>query len=191
MKIAITGHSSGIGRATEKLLKSKNHEVVGFSRHNGWDFTQAECRDAFIAELKDGYDCFINNAYPHKHYQSMEGFLQVELLNRAWLLWEKKENKKIVVVGSNKADDLKSYYHPFSIHKKAIDLTCQQLRNTRSWPQVVNIKPHYVDTQVVRHLQNVSKNSTEEVAELIAWCLENPIKIYDLSFGSFDSPQND
>lgn len=191
MKIAITGHTSGIGLATANLMESLGHDVEGFSRHNGWDFTQPECRDDFITELKNGYDCFVNNAYPHKHYQSMEGFFQVELLNRAWLLWEKMENKKIVVIGSSKADDLKSYYHPFSVHKKAIDLTCQQLRNTRAWPQIINIKPHYVDTQVIKHLNNVAKNTPEEVAELIAWALTSSVKVHDLSFSSYDNPKNE
>ena len=95
MKIAITGHTSGIGAATMNLLKSQGHKVLGFSRHNGWDFTDKETRKEFIEELDDAkFDCFINNAYPHKFYQSMEGFFQVELLNKAWLLWEKKKDKK-------------------------------------------------------------------------------------------------
>lgn len=187
MKIAITGHTSGIGQATASLLSRHGHEVVGFSRRNGWDFTKPELRDDLIEELKNDYDCFINNAYPHKYYQSMEGFFQVELLNRVWLLWEKKQDKKIVVVGSDKESN-KPYYHPFSVHKKAIDLTCQQLRNTRAWPHIINIKPTYVDTQVIKHLDNVVKTSPNQVAELILWALTNPVKIHDLSFSAFDSP---
>lgn len=186
MKIAITGHTSGIGKETFNLLLQHGHDVMGFSRDNGWDLTDKETRTKFIMELKNDYDCFINNAYPNKHYQSMEGFLQVELLNEAWLLWEKQKNKTIIVIGSNKADDLKSYYHPFSIHKKAIDLTCQQLRNTRPWPHIINIKPYYVDTPVIAHLTNVAKNSPADVANIILWTLTVPVKIHDLSFSSFN-----
>ena len=110
MKIAITGHTAGIGLATLSLLKSQGHDVVGFSRHNGWDFTNKETRKGFIEELDEGnFDCFINNAYPYKHYQNMEGFLQVELLNQAWLLWEKNETKKIIIVGSNSAETVKHF----------------------------------------------------------------------------------
>jgi NADP-dependent 3-hydroxy acid dehydrogenase YdfG len=187
MKIAITGHTKGIGKATIDLLTSNGYEVIGFSRQNGWDFNDPSTRKDFISELKKGnYDCFINNAYPHKYYQNMEGFFQVELLNQAWLLWEKDSSKTIIVIGSNNADNGKNYFHPFSIHKRALDETCKQLRNTRSWPHIINIKPSYVDTQVISHLNNVSKSSPDQVAELILWTIANPVKIFDLSFGAFE-----
>jgi NADP-dependent 3-hydroxy acid dehydrogenase YdfG len=185
MKIALTGHTKGIGKATLELLESQGHIVTGFSRHNGWDFTDHQTRADFIKELKNGqYDCFINNAYPHKYYQHMEGFFQVELLNEAWLLWEKDPTKKIVVIGSNNAENGKNYFHPFSIHKRALDETCKQLRNTRPWPHIINIKPSYVDTQVISHLTNVNKSDPNDVADLILFALTNPIKILDLSFSA-------
>ncbi len=187
MKIAVTGHTKGIGKAVTELLISHGHDVHGFSRHNGWDFTDDQARKDFIVELKKGqFDCFINNAYPHKYYQHMEGFFQVELLNEAWLLWENEKDKKIIIIGSNNADNAKNYYHPFSVHKKALDDTCRQLRNTRGWPHIINIKPSYVDTQVISHLKNVTKSSAEDVAELIAWALNSPHKIYDLSFAAYE-----
>ena len=112
----------------------------------------------------------------------MDGFFQVELLNKAWLLWEKKEDKKIICIGAAAADNNKNYFHPYSIHKKALDDTCRQLRGTREWPHIINIKPSYVDTQVINHLNNVNKSSPQEVAELIAWALNSDVKILDLSF---------
>lgn len=188
MKIALTGHTKGIGQATYNLLTKQGHEVVGYSRHNGWDFTNSQCRVDFIKELKnEKFDCFINNAYPHKFYQNMEGFFQIELLNQAWLLWEKDVNKKIIVIGSYNADSAKGYFHPYNVHKKALNETCQQLRNTRAWPHIINIKPSYVDTQVISHLNNVTKSSPESVAELILWALNSPYKVYDLSFGAYDN----
>lgn len=188
MKIAITGHSKGIGLATSTLLRKQGHEVIGFSRHNGWDFTDKDTRKEFIEELDDGkFDCFINNAYPHKFYQSMEGFLQVELLNQAWLLWEKDQTKKIVVVGAHHSITVKNYFHPYSIHKKALDDTCYQLRNTRPYPHIINIRPNLVDTQVISHLNNVTKSKPEEVAELISWALNSPVKILDLMFSAYEN----
>ena len=35
MKVAITGHSKGIGAAISLELTSRGHEVFGFSRANG------------------------------------------------------------------------------------------------------------------------------------------------------------
>lgn len=186
-KIALTGHSKGIGKATYDLLQSKGYAVEGFSRSNGWDFTKSEDREEFVKQLKTGnYDCFINNAYPHKYYQHMEGFFQVELLNEAWLVWEREADKTIIVIGNHNSDNGKKYYHPYSIHKRALDETCVQLRGTRHWPHIINIKPSYVDTQVIDHLNNVAKLSPSQVAELILWSIESPVKVYDLSFGAFE-----
>jgi NADP-dependent 3-hydroxy acid dehydrogenase YdfG len=188
MKIAITGDTKGIGLATATLLRSQGHDVVGFSRHNGWDLTDKTTREEFISTLDSGdYDCFINNAYPHKFYKSMEGYFQVELLNQAWLLWEKKENKMIVCIGAATSDSTKNYFHPYSIHKKALDDTCNQLRNIRECPHIINIKPTYVDTQVISHLTNVKKSTPNEVAELILWAMTRKVKITDLTFSSFNS----
>ena len=58
MKIAITGHSKGIGKACFDVL-SKDHEVIGFSRSNGFNINQP--RKIFIASIN--CDVFINNAY--------------------------------------------------------------------------------------------------------------------------------
>jgi NADP-dependent 3-hydroxy acid dehydrogenase YdfG len=187
MKIAITGHTSGIGRATKKLLIDQGHEVIGFSRFTGWDLTKKEIRTNFIEQLKEGeFDCFINNAYPYKNYQNMEGFLQVELLNQAWLLWENDPTKKIIVIGSHSAVTVKNYYHPYSVHKKAIDDTCNQLRNIKPFPHIINIKPSYVDTPPVKNLKPGQKLKPEDVAELISWALNNKVKILDLMCSSFE-----
>ena len=58
MKIAITGHTKGIGKACHDLL-SEDHEVTGFSRSNGYDINDPE---SIFSSAKDS-DVFINNAY--------------------------------------------------------------------------------------------------------------------------------
>ena len=62
-KVAITGHSRGIGKSIFDKLSSQ-YEVKGFSRSNGYDISKQEDVDRIIAESLD-CDIFINNAY---HY---------------------------------------------------------------------------------------------------------------------------
>lgn len=185
MKIALTGHSKGIGAAIKDLLESQGHEVSGFSRSNGWDITNQETRQELVAEIEHGgYDCFINNAYPHKFYQHMEGFAQVELLNEMWLKWE-KQDKVIIVIGSYLAEStVKNYYYPYGIHKRALEDTCKQLRNTRNLPHIINIKPNYVDTQLTKHLPNVDKCTPNQVAEIVAFALTHKLRIHEIQFSS-------
>lgn len=59
MKIAITGHTHGLGRKLYNHL-SKTHEVKGFSRSNGYSLPD-KIND--IVEESSNCDLFINNAY--------------------------------------------------------------------------------------------------------------------------------
>jgi len=59
MKIAITGHTSGIGKALYNYY-SAEHEVIGFSRSNGYNLPDSLSN--VIKESK-GCDLFINNCY--------------------------------------------------------------------------------------------------------------------------------
>ncbi len=61
MKIVITGHTQGIGKALFENFKE--HEVIGLSRSNGYDIDKNF--DAVVAAAQ-GCDLFINNAYRDK-----------------------------------------------------------------------------------------------------------------------------
>jgi hypothetical protein len=65
MKIGITGHSEFLGKGLFNLLK-KNHDVLGFSRSNGYDL---ENYKNILSEVTD-MDIFINNTY-HPTYQQI------------------------------------------------------------------------------------------------------------------------
>lgn len=60
MKIGITGHTSGLGKALFDYYQSLGHECVGFSRTNGYDIT---LRFNEIADEVKTMDLFINNAW--------------------------------------------------------------------------------------------------------------------------------
>lgn len=84
MKIAITGHTKGIGKSLYDYFCKNNHTVFGFSRSNGYDINLNQ--DRILDVVKD-CDVFINNASSNDS--------QLQLL--------KKTNKivpKIITVGS-------------------------------------------------------------------------------------------
>ena len=54
MKIAITGHSSGIGSSLESILSlTTNYEIRGYSKSNGWNIAQDD-GELIIQELIRG-----------------------------------------------------------------------------------------------------------------------------------------
>ena len=59
-KIAIIGHTKGIGRAIADLYKSKNYEVIGLSRSNGYDLITDQEK---IMEQIEGCGFVVINAH--------------------------------------------------------------------------------------------------------------------------------
>ena len=89
MKIAITGHTRGIGKAIADLLPE--HEIIGLSRSNGYDITDVKK----IVDAAKDCDIFINNAY---HEFDQEKILKA--LNIEW----KNTDKVIISIGSTVTD---------------------------------------------------------------------------------------
>jgi len=79
MKIAITGHKKGIGKAFAEQLSAKGHEIVGISRSDGENIR----RTAHTASIIEPCDLFINNA--------ISMYAQTELLYEVWHRWQHSE----------------------------------------------------------------------------------------------------
>jgi len=62
MKIAITGHTSGIGLSLYTKFKIQGHDVVGFSRSTGYDIGSDDVCCKLLNEIAD-CDVLVNNAY--------------------------------------------------------------------------------------------------------------------------------
>jgi hypothetical protein len=84
MKVVITGHTYGIGKALYDSFKSAEWEVVGLSRSNGYDIDADFDK---VVAAATGADLFINNAYRDKQ--------QTKLVHRL-----KNKVKKMIVMGS-------------------------------------------------------------------------------------------
>ena len=62
MKFAITGHTSGIGKAVAEMCHTKGYQWIGFSRGTGYDIAREKDCGKIVYESSD-CDVFINNAY--------------------------------------------------------------------------------------------------------------------------------
>ena len=76
MKIAITGHKHGIGKAFAEQLSARGHTIVGISRSDGENIRRTE----HTATLIEPCDMLINNA--------ISFYAQTELLFEIWHRWQ-------------------------------------------------------------------------------------------------------
>lgn len=139
-KIAITGHSAGIGLALSKVYECCGHTIIGLSRRNGYNIRNIP---KILAIIKD-CDVFINNA--------QVGFAQTELLFALYKEWQGIENKKIINISTFMTAEpastlpgleMTEYY----VQKIALEEAVRQLRYNHNWPKLTLIKPGAVATQ--------------------------------------------
>ena len=76
MKIAITGHKHGIGKAFAEQLSARGHEIIGISRSDGENIR----RTVHTASIIEPCELFINNA--------ISFYAQTELLFEVWHKWQ-------------------------------------------------------------------------------------------------------
>tara|TARA_B100001094_G_C18173404_1_gene796481 strand:- start:791 stop:1330 length:540 start_codon:yes stop_codon:yes gene_type:complete len=174
MKIALTGHTSGIGKALYDIL-SKDHEVVCFSRTNGYDIGNPSIMDLIVQESLD-CDVFINNAYC--------GMAQVAILNNLWNFWSRDKSKTVVNISSlSKYPGVSGNQSGYSAHKAALSHQAFLLmfKGNRKC-RMINVNPGYVETKMT---EGVTANmlTATECAEQIAHAINLPqhIEIGELS----------
>jgi len=137
MKVAITGHSAGIGQALTRVFESNGHEIVGLSRRNGYNIRSLPK----IAGQIEPCDMLINNA--------QVGFAQTELLFEIWRRWEGQE-KTIVNISTQMTDLLvppKREWDEYIIQKKALELAEELLTERNVWPRQLMVRPGAIATQ--------------------------------------------
>lgn len=177
MKIAITGHSAGIGQALAKKFEDDGHEIVGLSRRNGYNIRSLPK----VASKIEPCDIFINNA--------QVGFAQTELLLEMYKLWEGIPNKKIInistcltlsPVSTLPGLDMLAY----RVQKVALEEAHTQLAHLHNWPKLVLVRPGAISTQpnqsTPRPYADVNEWATE-VYKILN--LSKDIEVYDFSIG--------
>ena len=175
LKIAITGHTKGIGKACADLL-GQEHDVHGMSRTNGFDINNTKP----IIMMANSCDVFINNAY--------SGTKQSELFDELFNLWRTDDTKTIVNINSrSKYDGVRTTL--YGADKKHLDHIAQSnvFSDMNKRVRVININPGYVDTDMIPdRAKDYNKLTPMKVAETIKWCLDQPqeVEINELSIWS-------
>ena len=175
LKIAITGHTKGIGKACADLL-GQEHDIHGMSRTNGFDINYTKP----IIMMANSCDVFINNAY--------SGTKQSELFDELFNMWRTDDTKTIVNINSrSKYDGVRTTL--YGADKKHLDHIAQSnvFSDMNKRVRVININPGYVDTDMIPdRAKDYNKLTPMKVAETIKWCLDQPqeVEINELSIWS-------
>ena len=174
MKIAITGHTSGIGKALFDYFVS--YAPMGFSRSNGHNINHVEDRKKIVNQCAE-CDIFINNAYSDGVNSQL--YLLQEMHN-AW----KGKDKLIINISSRVTDFVLpsgSREQLYQTHKTDQDKFCLgKVRN----PQIFNLKPGLVDTpRVISYTDD--KLAVDDVVQVVSFVLDHrhSYKITTLTLG--------
>lgn len=153
MKIAITGHTSGIGKGILEHY-SAEHEVIGFSLENGYDINDYS---RILEETKD-CDVFINNAYSH--------YKQSELVTE----WAKIHcnNKHLIISTSSIAaeplleiENLFPHLKPYGEEKYAINKASWDVNHSEALCKSSIIMPGVVETSFYNPYDTEEQNGVE------------------------------
>ena len=93
MKIAITGHTAGIGRSFADYLSARGHDIVGLSKREGNNIRNIPK----ITEQIVVCDMWINNA--------QSGYAQTELLYKVAEAWKGDNSKLIWIISTMLTQD--------------------------------------------------------------------------------------
>jgi len=165
MKCIVTGHTSGVGKAIYNHFLSKNWQVLGMSRTNGYNIVSDQ--DRIVAE-SEGCDIFVNCAYA--------GNAQLELLDK---LHNKVDN--IIVVGSVAADWSK-IWRGYGEDKHRLQERCKELALGESSTKIFYLKLAFCENARWPEYYDKSYKATfEEITKIIDMWLEVP-KIFSVEF---------
>jgi NADP-dependent 3-hydroxy acid dehydrogenase YdfG len=138
MKIAITGHTAGIGRSLANSYYSRGHEIIGLSKRNGDNIRNV----IKIAHKIEPCNMWINNA--------QDGFAQTELLFEMARRWQ-GSHKHIMVISTMMTQQPSSSLPGldmdlYRVQKVALEESIRQIRHRYLEVNVTLVRPGNVAT---------------------------------------------
>ena len=181
-KIAIIGHTRGIGKAIANLYIKKKYQVIGMSRSNGFDLVQDQEK---ILEKIEDCGLVVLNAH------SLRG--QLTLLKRIYGKHSFDKMQVAVITSTSGLDDEPDlnefklwdkfeYSQYCEIKKELIEYISELQEELLNKPlSVYDICPDVVDTDMTKGLwNNLPKLTSQEVADAVRYCFESTYNVNKL-----------
>jgi len=138
-KIALTGHTRGIGKALADIFTAQGHNVEGYSKSNGYDIGEQLVRNTILEQTKN-FDIFINNAY---HPSG-----QTALLDSVITQWNETD-KLIINISSKMVHYALSGFEEY-VSAKTKQNQIVKNRVFTNKPKILNIIVGAVDTDMAK-----------------------------------------
>ena len=177
MKIAITGHTAGIGQAMAKIYSQQGHDIVGLSRRDGNNIRNIPK----IADQIEPCDMFVNNA--------QTGYAQTELLFEMAQRWTGTK-KHIVVISTQMTQDPTSCLpgldmDQYRVQKVALEESVKQIKNRRLQIKLTVVRPGNIATDTDKTVPPAADvdNWAQTLIEIFNKAEKNNLSIPEISLG--------
>jgi len=178
-KIAVIGHTRGIGKATYDLYRKKKYKVVGMSKSNGFDIIHDQ--DKILEQIQD-CSLVVLNAHADRG--------QLNLLKKIYGR-HSFDKMKVAVITSTSGIEEEPDYNQFKIwdkfeyvqyceiKKELIGYISELQDELLSKPlSVYDVCPDVVDTDMTKGLwEDLPKLTANEVAEAVRYCFESTFNV--------------
>jgi len=177
MKIAITGHTAGIGQALTEEYVLDGHEVVGLSRRDGNNIRNTPK----ICDQIEPCDVFVNNA--------QAGYAQTELLFEMAQRWAGTKKHIIVVSTMMTQEPVSSLpgldMDQYRLQKVALEEAVRQLRHRRLGVKITLVRPGNIATSPDKTVPPAAdvNNWARTLLDLFDMATRNNLRIPDISLG--------
>lgn len=176
MKIAITGHTAGIGQALALQYSSRGHEIVGLSKRHGHNIRVTHK----MADLIEPCDMFINNA--------QASYAQTDLLFEMTKRWQGTK-KHIVVIStmmtqSPVSEALGLEMDQYRVQKIALEEAVRQIRYRQLGIFITLVRPGNIATNLDKTVPPAADVNRWAQALISMFDLAGPdLTIKDISLG--------
>jgi NADP-dependent 3-hydroxy acid dehydrogenase YdfG len=177
MKIAITGHTAGIGQSLAKEYTLNGHEILGLSQRDGNNIRNTPK----ICDQIEPCDVFVNNA--------QAGYAQTELLFEMAKRWS-GTGKQIIVISTMMTQEPVSSMtglemDHYRLQKVTLEEAVRQIRYRKLKVKIVIVRPGNIATSPDKTVPPSAdvNNWAKTLLGLLDMATKNNLRIPDISLG--------